>query len=108
MKRTKSFHKSLLKTLKDPIEAAEYLNAALRENDVDLVLAALRDVAKAQGGMAKLSRDADLNRGNLYKMLNRKGHPYHRSVVSVLKAVGLRFAIVPDKPDTKIQIRQAA
>jgi len=108
MKKSKSFQKSLIKTLKDPVEAAEYINAVLKENDVDLLLVALQDVAKAHGGLAKLSRKAKLNRGNLYKMLHRNGHPYHRSIVNVLKAIGLRFAVVPVDPNMRILIKKAA
>ena len=96
MKRTKSFHKSLMKALKNPAEASEYLNAVIKEGDSILLLDALRDVAKAQGGMAKLSRQTKMNRGNLYKMLSKHGNPGIQSVESVLKVFGLRLAVVPD------------
>jgi len=56
MKRTKSFHDSLIQSLKNPVEAAAYLNAVLREGDSTLFLAALRDLAQARGGMVLLAR----------------------------------------------------
>ena len=96
MKRTKSFRDSLVKALKDPIEASEYLNAVLKEGDVNLLLKALRDVAEAQGGITKLSRQAKLNRANLYQMLSEHGNPRIHSVESVLRVFGLKIGVLPD------------
>ena len=95
--KTKSFHQSLIKTLKDPVEASEYLNAVLREGDIDLLLVALRDVAEAQGGMSKLSRQTRLNRANLYQMLSKHGNPRLHSIENVLKVYGLRIGVFPEK-----------
>ena len=41
--------------LQDPVNAAGYLAAVLEENDADTMLVALRDVAKAQGGMTAVA-----------------------------------------------------
>ena len=97
MKRSKSFREYLIKSLKNPVEAAEYINAVLRENDVNLLMAALRDVAEAQGGMSSLSRQTKLNRANLYQMLSNHGNPRVHSLENVLKVFGLRIAVMPDK-----------
>lgn len=99
MSKTKSYHKSLIKALKDPNEAAEYLNAALEEGDKDMFLVALRNVAEAHGGMSKLSRIAELNRANLYKMLSDKGHPEIQSIHKVLEALGLKLTISVDREE---------
>ena len=96
MKRTKSFRESLIKALKDPVEASEYLNAVLKEGDANLLLEALRDVAQAQGGITKLSRQTKLNRANLYQMLSEHGNPRIHSVESVLKVFGLKIGVMPD------------
>src|SRR3989344_5743 len=100
MKRTKSFRKSLIKSLKDPVEAAGYLNAVLAEGDVALLLEALRDVAEAQRGIARLARRAKLNRANLYQMLSAHGNPRVHSLESVLKAFGLKIGVLPDPKST--------
>lgn len=99
MKRpaSKSFKEYLLKSLKDPGQAAEYINAALKENDLNFLLTALRDVAEAQGGMALLSRKAKLNRANLYQMLSGHGNPRIHSLESVLRVFGLRLAVMPER-----------
>lgn len=92
MRRAKSYHDSLMKALKDSTEAAEYINAAIEENDLDTLLLALRDVAEAQG-MSVVSRRAKLNRVSLYKMLSHRGNPHFQSVVNLLNAAGLRLSV---------------
>src|SRR5690348_2451328 len=96
MKRTKSFHGSLIKALKDPVEASDYLNAVLKEGDVNLLLAALRDVAEAQGGLSHLARRTKLNRANLYQMLSHHGNPRIHSLENVLRIFGLKIGVFPD------------
>ena len=93
MTRTKSYRESLIKALKNPREAAEYLNAALEQEDREMFLVALRNVAEAHGGMAKLSRLAKLNRANLYKMMSEDGHPEIQSIHRVLETFGLKLAV---------------
>jgi len=55
-KSTKDHQKSLLETLKDPKEAAEYLNAALEEGNNELFLLALKNVVKAYGLLTSLEK----------------------------------------------------
>ena len=45
------YQKDLIEALKDPTEAAAYLNVALEEGDKDALLLALRNIAEANGGM---------------------------------------------------------
>ena len=51
-----------MKDLADPIEAADYLTSCVEEGQ-EVFLLALRDVAKAQGGIAKLAFDLDRKLG---------------------------------------------
>lgn len=55
MKKSKAYQPDLIKSLRDAGEPEEYLNAALEEDDPELFLVALRNVAEAQGGVAKLA-----------------------------------------------------
>ena len=96
MKPYKSYHESLIKALKDPLEAAEYLNAALEEKDEKMFLVALKNVAEARGGMAQLSRAAKLNRANLYKAFSKHGNPEIQTLWSVLHTFGLRLAVTAE------------
>ena len=91
--RTESYREGLLESLRNPEEAAQYLNACLEDEDPRVFLLALRDVADARGGIRAVSRDAHLNRESLYRMLSRSGNPSLGSLAAVLDACGLRLAV---------------
>ena len=95
---TESYRETLLDALKNPDEAAQYLNACLEDEDVRVFLLALRDVADARGGMRALARDARLNRESLYRMLSRSGNPSPDSLAAVLNACGLRLTVQSTAP----------
>ena len=76
---------------------AEYLTAAMEDENPDVLLSALADVAKARG-MAKVARDAGLGRESLYKALAPGSHPRHETVRAVMRAMGVRFAAVRAGP----------
>lgn len=98
MKISKSYQDELIKSLKDPREATEYINAALDENDMpEVFLLALRNVAEAYG-FTKLSRKTHLNRENLYRMLSEKGNPEFSSLHTLLNALGLRLHVEMQEP----------
>ena len=80
--------------LKDPKEAARYLNAAAEENDQTLILAALAQVAKAHG-LSKTAKRASLSRMGLYKTLSKKGNPEFKTFMGVLSAAGLQMSFRP-------------
>jgi probable addiction module antidote protein len=93
MAKTRRYEDLLDEDLKDPTEALGYLNACLEDRDPDLFLLALRDVARARGGVAKLAEITDLNREHLYRMLSQDGNPEFRSLESLLDALGFRLAV---------------
>lgn len=88
-KRTTDYRNALLEDLRDPVEAANYLNAAL-EDSPEMFLSALRDVAEARQ-MAKVAETAGVSRESLYRMLKLSGNPTYKSFLGVLRAVGLEF-----------------
>src|SRR5437016_14584569 len=96
--KTESYREGLLEALKNPDEAAHYLNACLEDEDARVFLLALRDVADARGGIRALSRDARLNRESLYRMLSKSGNPSLDSLAAVLNACGLRLAVQSAAP----------
>ena len=85
----------LIERLKNPAEAAAYLEAVLEEGNQAALMLALRQVAQAQGGIAKVARKAKLTREATYKMLSPSGNPELRSLKAVLAATGLRIAVRP-------------
>src|ERR1700722_12464599 len=79
---------------------AEYLSATVEDPNPHAFLAALGDVAKARG-MAKIAKDAGLGRESLYKALEAGAHPRYQTVTAVLRALGVRFSVVADGPQSK-------
>lgn len=92
-KRSKSYQNALIESLKDPKEAAAYLEAALEEDDAKVLLVALRNVVEAHGGMARVARKAKLNRESLYKTLSTRGNPKLSSLTTLLDAFDLRLSV---------------
>jgi probable addiction module antidote protein len=98
MVRSRLYKEGLLERLKDPQEAAAYLDAALEDGDTEVFLLALRDVAEARlGGMTTLAQQTGLNRETLYRTLSEKGNPELVSLDKLLHAVGLRLAVEVDR-----------
>lgn len=86
---------SVYQKLKEPDFAAEYLGAVLTDGSFGAFLIALRDVAEANGGVAKLAKLSGLGRESMYKTLSNKGNPQLNTIISVLKALGLELSIRP-------------
>jgi probable addiction module antidote protein len=78
---------------KDPDFAAEYLKAALEDEDEPRVLLiALRHLAQARG-VAKVARAAGIERESLYRALSENGNPRLSTLVAVTRAIGLRLTV---------------
>lgn len=78
----------------NPDFAAEYLKAALEDNDEPAVLLiALRRIAEAKGGIAKIAKAAGVERESLYRALSVRGNPRLSTLLAVTKAVGLRLTV---------------
>lgn len=95
MGRTKSYKEHLSKSLKNPKEAAAYLDACLEDDDPRVFLLALKDVAESRGGMSELARNSSLNRQSLYRSLSKSGNPKLVNVCAILSSLGLEFHITP-------------
>ncbi len=93
MAESTSYQKDLIEALEDHSEAAAYLNAAIEEGDRAVFLLALRNVVEASGGMSAIAEKADLSRESLYRMLSRRGNPEIKSLLSLLRAMGLKLSI---------------
>jgi len=74
--------------------AAEYLRAALEESDEPgVLLIALRRVAEARGGIAKVARATGIQRQSLYRALSARGNPRLSTLFAVTRAVGLKLSV---------------
>ena len=91
----KDFNETFESELRNPEYAADYLQYAL-EDGTETFLIALRDVAKANGGLAQLSEVTALGRESLYKALSEDGNPKIKTVQTVLNALGLRLSVAAE------------
>ncbi|MBS3960208.1 MAG: putative addiction module antidote protein [Xanthomonadaceae bacterium] len=77
---------------------AEYLNAALEDENPDVFLQAIADVAKARG-MTKLAKDTGLGRESLYKALAPGAKPRYDTVLKLVRALGVELHTTPAHAD---------
>jgi probable addiction module antidote protein len=94
---SRKYQDSLVEALRDPKEAAAYLDAALEAGDRGAFLLAIRNVIDAFGGMTQIARHTGLNRENLYRILSDQGNPELKSLEKLLKGMGLRLAVEVDR-----------
>ena len=71
-------------------DMAAYLNVALEEGDLGLIMATLGDIARARR-IAVVADEAGLGRESLYKSLSANGNPEFATVLKVMSALGLRL-----------------
>jgi probable addiction module antidote protein len=90
--------------LTDEETVAEFLTAAAEDENPDVLLRALAEVAKARG-MARVARDAGLGRESLYKALAPGSHPRFETINAILRAIGVR--IVAQAPTAAARIKKA-
>ena len=79
----------------DPAFATEYLNSVLEDGEQADLLVALRQMAKAFGGVPAIAERAQLNPTQLYRTLSPEGNPELQSLSAILKAMGRRLAVQP-------------
>ena len=90
-----AYEPHLIEQLRDPEEAAAYIEAAIEEGDQAGLMLALRHVAQALGGVSKIARKSKLTREATYRMLSKSGNPELRSLTAILGAAGLRLSVKP-------------
>ena len=94
-KASVSHDEAVIRELRDDPEfATEYLKAALEEaDDPKTLLIALRHVAEARGGLAKVAHAAGIERESLYRALSSNGNPRLSTLAAVAKAMGLKITV---------------
>jgi probable addiction module antidote protein len=56
-------------------------------------LLALRTVVEAYGGLGAVAAEAGISRETLYRTLSAKGNPTLKTLLAVLKTVGMRLSV---------------
>ena len=92
--RDSNFSDYLTGALKDPAEAAAYIEAAIELDDPAALLVAMRHVAQAHG-MAEVTRRAGIGEKSLFRALSPTGNPTLTTVHKALHAMGLRLSVQP-------------
>jgi probable addiction module antidote protein len=94
MRKTKTSPFDVTDHLRTPTEMALYLQAMIEESDGDAasIAQALGDCARAKG-MSQVARDAGLSRESLYKWAAGERSPDFRTILKVVKALGLRLRV---------------
>lgn len=77
--------------LTDDAAVVDYMNVVLESGDLDLLLLALGDVARARG-MAQIAKDTGLGRESLYKALAPGAKPRFDTVLKVARALGVKLS----------------
>ncbi len=74
--------------------AVEYLKAAMADDEEPgVLLIALRRIAEARGGLAKVAKEAGIERESLYRALSPRGNPRLTTLFAVTKALGLTLTV---------------
>jgi probable addiction module antidote protein len=94
-KPSTSHHQAVVRNLRaNPKLAVEYLKAALDDSDdPKTLLIALRRIAEARGGVAKIAKAAGVERESLYRALSARGNPRLSTLVAVTKAIGMKLTV---------------
>ena len=90
--KTKTF--DVADFLNDEETIAEYLNMALEDPNPEMLLLAVKNIARARG-MTQLAQDAGLGRESLYKTFAPGSKPRFDTIAKVVHSLGLHFQITP-------------
>jgi len=71
---------------------AEYLTVALEDENPDVFLAAIADVAKARG-ITAIALSTGLGRESLYKALAPGAKPRYDTILKVLHSLGVKLTV---------------
>ena len=75
--------------------AVAYLKEAMESLDNPDDRAAGRTLAEAYGGLGAVAAEAGISRESLYRTLSPKGNPTLKTLLAVLKAVGMKLSVEP-------------
>jgi probable addiction module antidote protein len=94
-KRKGDFNAWRLEKLADPVNAANYLNAAL-EDSPEIFLDAIKDAIQARS-VTRVAQEARVTRESLYRSFSVAGNPTFETLSSVLRALGLKISgVMPE------------
>lgn len=97
----RSFEEVLEEFLENPEFALSFLNQALADEDVEAFKLSLTDIIKARGKITSLAKKAELSRGTLYKLMDRKGSTEIGTILKLLHALGYNLIVTKSDKETQ-------
>lgn len=91
-------------------DAAEFMRLAFETGDAAYIAHAVGVVARAKG-MSELARQTGLSREQLYRSFSEEGNPTLRTMLAVMKALGVEMSARPAgarKEEAQAEDTQAA
>ncbi len=89
----KSYHSYLIESLKDPLEAAAYLDAVLEDGDFEHILLALKNVAEAQQDFISNSKSNRLNLDTNSQQFPNQQTSELMTIAQLLNQLGLKLSV---------------
>ncbi len=89
----KSYHSYLIESLKDPLEAAAYLDAVLEDGDFEHILLALKNVAEAQKDIANQSNINGFSLENYSQAFKNQDQIGLIAIAKLLNQLGLKLSV---------------
>lgn len=96
----KSYHSYLIESLKDPLEAAAYLDAVLEDGDFEHILLALKNVAEAQQDINNNSKNNNLNLDINPQLLPKQQPSELMTIAKLLNQLGLKLSVTVREKQT--------
>jgi DNA-binding phage protein len=89
----KSYKSYLIESFKDPAEAAAYLDAVLEDSNLEQIVLALKNVAKARRKRVDNFSEPDPVWETCYRLLDQGKTPELLSVLALLNELGLKLSV---------------
>jgi DNA-binding phage protein len=89
----KSYKSYLIESLKDPAEAAAYLDAVLEDGDLEHIVLALKNVVKARRSLVDNFNEPDPAWENCDRLLDQGKTPELSAILALLNELGLKLSV---------------
>ncbi len=94
MPKSISYHAELIESLKEPSEAAIYLEVVLEEGNPKMIKKAFSNVIEARGGFSFVSQDIQENFTKLEEKLQETGDIEFNILRKLLESLGLKVGLM--------------
>ncbi|MEM9539917.1 MAG: hypothetical protein AAGA60_10515 [Cyanobacteria bacterium P01_E01_bin.42] len=94
MPKTISYHTELIESLKEPSEAAMYLEVVLEEGDPKMIKKAFANVIEAKGGFDRFSENFRSQFDRFDRKLQETGEIEFKLLQKLLESLGLKVGLM--------------